>query len=217
MTSLITRAAAQADRSPPPIPDRPSYAKLKEAVQGCRACELHEGATQAVMGEGARNAEVMLVGEQPGDREDLEGHPFVGPAGRVLDRGLEEAGIGRDDVYVTNVVKHFRYKAPGRRRIHQKPDRWHVDACLPWLDAELEVVKPEALVCLGATAAQALLGSHVRIGRDRGRPIESELATFVMITVHPSAILRAEDEDREQAMDAFIEDLKNVATWLGAR
>ena len=217
MTSLITKAAAQGDRPPPPIPDRPSYAKLKEAVQGCRACELHEGATQAVMGEGARNAEVMLVGEQPGDREDLEGHPFVGPAGRVLDRGLEEAGIRRDDVYVTNVVKHFRYKARGKRRIHQKPDRWHVNACLPWLDAELEVVTLEALVCLGATAAQALLGSHVRIGRDRGRPIESELATLVTITIHPSAILRAEDEDREQAMDAFIEDLKNVATWLSAR
>jgi DNA polymerase len=217
MTSLISKAAAQPDHPPPPIPERSSQAKLREAVQQCRACELFEGATQAVMGEGARHAEVMLVGEQPGDREDIEGHPFVGPAGRVLDRGLEEAGIERDDVYITNVVKHFRYKARGKRRIHQKPDRWHVNACLPWLEAELQVVKPEALVCLGATAAQALLGSQIRIGRDRGRPIESDLATLVTITTHPSAILRAEDEDREQAMAAFVEDLRHVATWLSER
>ena len=159
----------------------------------------------------------MLVGEQPGDREDIEGHPFVGPAGRVLDRGLEEAGIARDDVYVTNAVKHFRYKARGKRRIHQKPDRWQVNACLPWLEAELEVVKPEALVCLGATAARRCSAHTIRIGRDRGRPIESDLATLVTVTTHPSAILRAEDEDREQAIDAFVDDLKNVATWLSAR
>jgi uracil-DNA glycosylase len=191
--------------------------KLHESVADCRACDLWEGATQAVMGEGANDASLMLVGEQPGDREDIEGHPFVGPAGRVLDEGLERAGIARDDVYITNAVKHFRYKLRGKRRIHQKPDRWQVNACFPWLGAELQVVKPDALVCLGATAAQALLGSHIRIGRDRGRPIESELADLVTVTTHPSAILRADDEDREQAMDMFVADLKEVAQWLSAK
>src|SRR5947209_10710998 len=145
---------------PAPIPDRLAHDELSRALQGCRACDLWDGATQGVIGEGGLKAEVMLVGEQPGDREDREGHPFVGPAGGVLNRGLERAGIARDDAYVTNVVKHFRYKARGKRRIHQKPDRWQVSACLPWLEAELEMVKPTALVCLGATAAQALLGSQ---------------------------------------------------------
>lgn len=205
------------DRPPPPVPENPARAKLVSAVQECRACDLWEGATQAVMGEGADDAEVMLVGEQPGDREDIEGHPFVGPAGAVLDRGLQTAGIARDDVYITNVVKHFRYKARGKRRIHQKPDRWQINACLPWLRAELELVKPIVLVCLGATAAQALLGSQVRVGRDRGRPMDSDLAELVTITTHPSAILRAEDEDREAAMAAFVSDLKTVASWLGSR
>jgi uracil-DNA glycosylase family protein len=200
-----------------PVPDRPSLAKLREAVPECRACDLWEGATQAVMGEGAAQAALMLVGEQPGDREDIEGHPFVGPAGRVLDEGLERAGIARDEVYITNVVKHFRYKLRGKRRIHQTPDRWQVTACLPWLSAELAVVKPEALVCLGATAAQALLGSHIRIGRDRGRPIESNLAELVTLTTHPSAILRTQDEDRDQAMEQFVTDLTEVAKWLSAR
>jgi DNA polymerase len=169
------------------------------------------------MGEGAAHAEVMFVGEQPGDREDIEGHPFVGPAGGVLNNGLERAGIPRDDVYITNVVKHFRYKARGKRRIHQKPDRWQIQACLPWLHAELAVVEPVVLVCLGATAGQALLGSWVRIGRHRGQPIESDLAELVTITTHPSAILRAEDEDRKQAMDEFVSDLTNVAHWLTER
>lgn len=188
---------------------------MRAAVQECRACDLYEGATQGVMGEGARRARVMLVGEQPGDREDVQGHPFVGPAGRVLDQGLERAGIDTGEAYITNVVKHFRYKARGKRRIHQKPDRWQVNACLPWLEAELQMVKPEALVCLGATAAQALLGSHIRIGRDRGRPIESELAELVTITTHPSAILRAQDDaERRAAMDQFVADLESVARWL---
>ena len=170
------------------------------------------------MGEGARHAAVMLVGEQPGDREDVEGHPFVGPAGRILDQGLEQAGIAPGDTYITNAVKHFRYKARGKRRIHQKPDRWHVNACLPWLRAEIAVVRPTALVCLGATAAQALLGPHVRIGRDRGRPMESELAELVTITTHPSAILRAqEDADRRAAMEQFVSDLVSVARWLHER
>src|SRR5436305_7821176 len=178
------------DRPPPPIPTRPSLSNLRAAVQDCRACDLYEAATQAVMGEGARRASVMLVGEQPGDREDIDGHPFVGPAGRVLDKGLERAGIDPSDAYITNVVKHFRYRARGNRRIHQTPDRWQVNACLPWLEAELALVRPTALVCLGATAARALLGSHVRIGSDRGRPMDSELAELVTITTHPSAILR---------------------------
>jgi uracil-DNA glycosylase len=217
MTSLAKQAAARMDFPSAPVPDRPSYAKLRDAIRVCRACDLYEGATQAVLGEGAKDAEVMMVGEQPGDREDVEGHPFVGPAGRVLDEGLERAGIARADVYITNVVKHFRYKLRGKRRIHQKPDRWHVGACLPWLEAELEVVRPAVLVCLGATAAQALLGSQVRIGRDRGRSMDSELAEHVTITTHPSAILRAEDDDREDAMAAFVSDLRNVASWLRAK
>jgi len=160
----------------------------------------------------------MLVGEQPGDREDREGHPFVGPAGRVLDRALEEAGIGREDAYITNVVKHFRYKVRGKRRIHQRPDRWQVTACMPWLNAELEMIKPAAVVLLGATAAQALLGSGVRIGRDRGKPMDSSLAELVTVTAHPSSILRAEDdEQRSLAMNELITDLSAVASWLSDR
>jgi uracil-DNA glycosylase len=209
----------EADHPPPPIPDRLSFKALRESVQDCRACELYEGATQAVMGTGPSpgKARLMLVGEQPGDREDIEGLPFVGPAGRVLDRGLERAGIERADAYVTNVVKHFRYKARGKRRIHQTPERVHVTACRPWLDAELRLVKPRALVCLGATAAQALLGSHVRIGRDRGHPMDSELADLVTLTTHPSAILRQRDDaEREAAMEEFVSDLHTVAEWLAA-
>jgi uracil-DNA glycosylase len=156
----------------------------------------------------------MLVGEAPGDREDREGHPFVGPAGGVLDRGLERAAIAPDDVYLSNVVKHFRYKSRGKRRIHQTPDRWQVNACLPWLRAELGLVRPQALVLLGATAAQALLGSEIRIGRDRGRPMDSELAPLVLVTTHPSSILRAQDRDRDAAMEQFVADLKTVAGWL---
>jgi uracil-DNA glycosylase len=214
----MSSTAARKDRPPAPVPAKPSQANMRASVQECRACDLWEGATQGVMGEGARHASLMLVGEQPGDREDLQGRPFVGPAGGVLDKGLERAGIDKDDVYITNVVKHFRYKARGKRRIHQKPDRWQISACLPWLHAELEMVHPEALVCLGATAAQALLGPHVRIGRDRGRPLESELAELVTITTHPSSILRAQDdEERREAMEQFVADLSHVASWLSAR
>jgi uracil-DNA glycosylase len=205
------------DGPTPPIPDKPTLSNMREAVQECRACELWEGATQAVMGEGKASASVMMVGEQPGDREDIEGHPFVGPAGGVLGQGLERAGISRDDVYITNVVKHFRYRARGKRRIHQKPDRWHVSACLPWLEGELAIVKPAALVCLGATAGQALLGSQIRVGRDRGRPIDSDLAELVTLTTHPSAILRTDDPERDAAMDQFIADLETVAQWLSDR
>lgn len=205
------------DRPAAPVPEHPSLERLHSAVHACRACDLYANATQPVMGEGARGAEVMLVGEQPGDREDIEGHPFVGPAGRVLDQGLERAGIPPSDAYITNVVKHFRYQVRGKRRIHQKPDRWQVNACLPWLRAELSVVSPAVLVCLGATAAQALLGPQVRIGRDRGRPMDSELAELVTVTTHPSAILRAQDADRKAAMEQFVADLENVAQWLHER
>jgi DNA polymerase len=184
---------------------------LRAEVGRCTACELYKGATQAVFGEGLAKSQVMFVGEQPGDREDREGHPFVGPAGRVLDKALAEAGIDRRLVYVTNAVKHFRYEQRGKRRIHQRPASEHVRACRPWLDAELEVVRPDVLVCLGAVAAQALLGSKVRVTKDRGRPLESELAPAVLVTVHPSAILRERDGPaREQAYAGFLEDLRVV-------
>lgn len=206
----------EAARPPAPVPSRPTVANLSEAVQRCRACDLWEGATQAVMGEGSLQASLVLVGEQPGDREDLEGHPFVGPAGRVLDRSLERSGIPRSDVFITNAVKHFRYKTRGKRRIHQKPDRWQVQACMPWLQAELAMVKPRALVCLGATAGQALVGPSVRVGRDRGRPLDSDLAELVTITAHPSSILRAEDDrERDVAFEELVADLSEVAHWLG--
>ena len=166
-------------------------------------------------GEGTSRARVMFVGEQPGDREDREGVPFVGPAGGVFDRALAEAGIERKQVYVTNVVKHFRFRARGKRRIHQKPDREHIEACRPWLDAELAVVRPQVLVCLGAVAAQALIGRQVRVTKDRGRPLESELAPCVLATVHPSSILRAPDDAaRREAYAAFVRDLETVAAAL---
>jgi uracil-DNA glycosylase len=196
------------------IPTRPSIPKLKEAATGCRACELWTKGTQVVFGEGTRTADVVLVGEQPGDREDRVGRPFVGPAGRVLDRALEAAGIDRRKVYVTNVVKHFNWTARGKRRIHKKPNMSHIRACRPWLDAELRTVRPRALVCLGATAAQALLGPDVRVSRSRGEPIDSDLASLVTATVHPSSILRGPDDEREAAFDAFVEDLRAVAAAL---
>jgi DNA polymerase len=181
----------------------------------CRACELWAGATQVVPGEGTSRAQAMFVGEQPGDREDREGAPFVGPAGALLDRALEQAGIDRGRVYVTNMVKHFRYESRGKRRIHQRPDAEHIAACRPWLDAELAVVRPRVLVCLGATAAQALIDRKVRVTRDRGRPLESELAPCTMVTVHPSSILRARgDEARHEAFTAFVADLELVAAEL---
>ena len=197
------------------IPDRPSLTALREAAAGCKACELWQGTTQTVFGEGLERARVMLVGEQPGDREDREGHPFVGPAGKELDRGLVEAGIDRNEAYVTNVVKHFHFQERGRRRIHQKPGREHIMACRPWLDAELEQVRPEVLVALGATAAQALYGPSFRVTRQRGEPVESPLAPKATATIHPSAIIRIqEDDDREAERAAFVEDLRTVARML---
>ena len=198
-----------------PVPPRPTPANLREAIQGCRACELYKGTTQAVLGEGAARAEAMFVGEQPGDREDREGHPFVGPAGRMLDKALAEAGIDRGLVFVTNVVKHFHFSERGKRRIHQRPRAEHIAACRPWLEAELAVVKPRVLVCLGAVPAQALVGRHVKVTRDRGVPLESELAPVVMATVHPSSILRSRDDAaRQQAYRAFVADLEAVAAQL---
>jgi uracil-DNA glycosylase len=194
------------------IPPKPTLRKVAEAAKGCRACDLWRSGTQTVFGEGRAKAELMLVGEQPGDQEDLAGRPFVGPAGKLLDSALEEAGIERELAYVTNVVKHFKWQPRGKRRIHQKPNAAEIAACRPWLDAELTLIKPEVLVCLGATAAQALLGRQFRVSRDRGVPVESDLAPVVMATVHPSSILRSENREEETAL--LVEDLRRVAEAL---
>jgi uracil-DNA glycosylase len=189
-------------------------AARREAAN-CRACDLWERGSQTVFGEGAGRAPVMLVGEQPGNEEDLAGRPFVGPAGRLLDHALEEAGIDRTQAYVTNVVKHFKWEPRGKRRIHAKPNAVEIAACRPWLDAELEIVKPNLLVCLGATAAQALLGRQFRVTEQRGKFVESPLAPHVMATVHPSSILRAPDtEARHEQMRLFIRDLRAGAEVL---
>ena len=198
----------------PLVPSKPTLPKLREAAADCQACPLWKTGTQTVFGEGLAKAEVMLVGEQPGDREDVEGRPFVGPAGRLLDNALAEAGIDRSLAYVTNAVKHFKWTPRGKRRIHQKPNWAEIAACRPWLDAELAVVKPRVLVPMGATAAQALLGRQFRVTKDRGKPVESELAPVVIATVHPSSILRAEEADREREYQALVEDLRTVAKEL---
>ena len=192
----------------------PDLDELREKAKACRACDLWKTGTQAVFGEGPRRAAVMLVGEQPGDREDVEGRPFVGPAGKVLDDALERAGIDRDQVYVTNVVKHFKWRPRGKRRIHQKPNLEEIMACRPWLQGELQAVKPRVLVCLGATAAQALLGRQFRVSRDRGEWVDSPLAERVTATVHPSSILRGDPDDREAALDGLVDDLAKVAAEL---
>jgi len=206
--SLLDETAA------PLVPARPSLTKLRGAAAGCKACPLWKTGTQTVFGEGSPMAEVMFVGEQPGDQEDKAGKPFVGPAGRLLDQAMEQAGIDRSLAYVTNVVKHFKWQARGKRRIHKKPNWSEIAACHPWLEAELAVVKPRVLVCLGATAAQALLGRQFRVTRQRGEPVDSELAPVVLATVHPSSILRADQEDREAELAAFVSDLKVVASHL---
>jgi DNA polymerase len=197
------------------LPDRPTLTTVREVAAGCKACDLYKRGTQTVFGEGPRRAQIMLVGEQPGDAEDLAGHPFVGPAGRILDRALEEAGIDRRLVYVTNVVKHFKWEPRGKRRIHAKPNAAEISACRPWLETEIALVKPEVLVCLGATAAQALLGKGFKVSRQRGERVSSTLAPIVTATVHPSSILRApDDEARRDEMSRFVADLKNVATMM---
>ncbi len=199
----------------PLIPDRPTLPRLREAARSCRACPLWKRGTQTVFGEGSRDSLVVLVGEQPGDREDIEGRPFVGPAGRLLDACLEEAGIDRSKAYVTNVVKHFKWEPRGKKRIHQKPNAAEIAACRPWLDAEIALVRPKVVVCLGATAAQALLGASFRVTKSRGAFIPSELAPFVTATVHPSSILRSPDEaTRQSETRAFIRDLRKVAAAL---
>ena len=198
------------------LPDRPTLPAVRDIATRCKACDLYKRGTQTVFGEGPRKATVMLVGEQPGDAEDLAGHPFVGPAGKLLDGALEQAGIDRRQVYVTNVVKHFKWEPRGKRRIHAKPNALEITACYPWLEAELTVVKPRVLVCLGATAAQALLGRAFRVSKQRGEIVESTLAPIVTATVHPSSILRApDDETRREEMERFVEDLRAVAREIG--
>src|SRR5579883_1221558 len=197
------------------IPAQPTWEALRDAAAGCRACDLWKRGTQTVFGEGTAKARLMLVGEQPGNEEDLAGHPFVGPAGRLLDSALEEAGIERSLAYVTNVVKHFKWEPRGKRRIHAKPNAVEITACVPWLQAELQLIKPRVLVCLGATAAQALLGRQFRVTQSRGQWVESPLAPFVMATVHPSSILRAPDAETRRAETAhFIADLRLVRAVL---
>jgi DNA polymerase len=197
------------------VPSRPTLPSLREAADGCRACPLWEHATQTVFGAGRRGSEAMFVGEQPGDREDREGAPFVGPAGRVLDEALELAGIDRRTAYVTNAVKHFKWEPRGKRRIHAKPSWSELTACRPWLEAELAVVRPRVLVCLGATAAQSLLGRDFRVTQRRGEWVESDLAEHVTATIHPSAILRQRDDaSRHAEMKAFVADLELVASVL---
>ena len=193
------------------LPGRLDLDALRDAAAGCRGCHLWEVGTQTVFGEGAATADVMLVGEQPGDQEDRAGAPFVGPAGRVLDDAFAAAGIDRDATYVTNAVKHFKWQARGKRRIHQKPNWTEMTACRPWLEAELAVVQPRVLVLLGATAAQTLLGREFRVTASRGRLVESDLAEFVTATVHPSSILRGEPQEREENFAAFVDDLRVVA------
>jgi uracil-DNA glycosylase len=213
----MSRTEARGDATPF-LPERRNLKSLREAAAHCRGCHLHEHATQTVFSSGPKKAALALVGEMPGDREDRAGRVFVGPAGRELDKALEAVGITRADVYITNVVKHFKFEERGTRRIHQTPKKFEVDACLPWLRAELDLVRPRALVMLGATAAKALLGSSFKLTPARGRPIDSDLADFVTATVHPSAILRARDDAARHAQrESFTADLRVVADRLSAR
>lgn len=215
---MAKRPRDQAGSAARYIPDKLTLSTVKEAAEGCRACDLWRIGTQTVFGEGSRTARVMFVGEQPGDQEDLTGKPFVGPAGRLLDKALAEAGIDRRDVYVTNVVKHFKWELRGKRRIHQKPNAAEIGACRPWLDIEMALVKPQLVVCLGATAAQALLGKTFKVSKQRGEFIQEGLGApgpLMTATVHPSAVLRApDDETRRAEMQRFVEDLRRVAERL---
>jgi DNA polymerase len=197
------------------IPQQPTIESLREAAAGCKACELWEKGTQTVFGEGKPNARLMMVGEQPGDREDIEGRPFVGPAGRILDEALDAAGIPRSNVYLTNAVKHFRWERRGKRRLHSKPSQVHVRACRPWLQAEIEVVRPRLVVLLGATAAQSVMGSTFKVTQQRGEVLDSPLGAPILATVHPSSILRSvDDKSRHEAMSGLIADLKAAGAHL---
>ena len=207
-----TQAPKPGEPVPDLLPDRPTIDRVRDVAAGCKACDLYKRGTQTVFGEGPKRAEIMLVGEQPGDAEDLAGHPFVGPAGKLLDRALEEAGIDRRAVYVTNVVKHFKWEPRGKRRIHAKPNAGEISACRPWLEMEIALVKPRVLVCMGATAAQALLGKTFKVSKQHGAFVESSLAPLVTATVHPSSVLRAPDEKaRRDEMRRLVADLKKVA------
>jgi uracil-DNA glycosylase family protein len=200
------------------IPPRPTIRKLQAAAAGCEACDLWKSATQTVFGEGKQTSTVMLIGEQPGDKEDLAGAPFVGPAGALLDKALIEAGIDRTAVYVTNVVKHFKWEPRGKRRIHKKPNAAEITACRPWLQAEIDVVKPRVIICLGSTAAQAVISPKFRVSVQRAQFVASDLAPFVTATVHPSSILRApSDEARHEEMRRFVDDLKTIWRAISAR
>ena len=214
---LMAPAKAVLETAAPLIPPRPSLVSLRAAATTCRACDLWKRGTRTVFGEGARRAVAMFIGEQPGNEEDLIGRPFVGPAGKLLDKALDEAGIERSRIYVTNVVKHFKWEPRGKRRIHAKPDPIEIMACLPWLEAELAVVKPRLVVCLGATAAQVLLGKKFRVTQERGKVFSSPLAPRVLATVHPSSVLRApDDETRHVEMHRFIDDMRRVAEVLAS-
>ncbi len=203
---------ARIQTAEPHIPRNAGLAELRKAAARCKACDLWKLGTQTVFGEGSEHARVMLVGEQPGDKEDRQGRPFVGPAGAVLDRALAAAGIDRDDVYVTNIVKHFKWEPRGKRRIHKKPNVVEITACRPWLDAEILVVRPEVVILLGATAAQGILGRSFRVSQSRGQWLDSDIAKHVMATVHPSSILRAQDDNsRHEEMARFVEDLRKAA------
>jgi DNA polymerase len=200
------------------LPKTRSLSALERAAQGCRGCDLYKDATQTVFGEGRRGAELMMVGEQPGDREDREGEPFVGPAGALLDRALEQAGIERANAYLTNAVKHFKWRPRGKRRLHQTPRAGEVEACRPWLEAEIEAVAPVAVLALGATAARSLFGTGVKVTKDRGRLLETPLAPLASVTLHPSAILRIrEHEEREEEFAAFVADLASLSKALAKR
>ncbi len=212
---MATKRSPESPTAEPYLPERHTLSNMREAVQGCRGCGLYENATQAVFGEGLVKSEVMLVGEQPGDSEDRQGRPFVGPAGRVLDRALVEAGIDRSLVYVTNAVKHFKWTPRGKRRIHKTPAAEEIRACRPWLDAEIEAVEPKVVVALGATAAKAIIGPKFRVSQQRGEVVETPLPALVTATVHPSSILRAEDDEaRDIAYAAFVRDLGVVSRLL---
>jgi uracil-DNA glycosylase len=215
----VTKGDDDADSwQPAPVPETSSLRMLAKAARSCTACHLYKRATQTVFGEGPNGATFMLLGEQPGDQEDLSGKPFVGPAGKLLDRALEEAGIDRGEVYVTNTVKHFKWEPRGKRRIHQKPNSREIAACRPWLEAELRLVRPKLLICLGATAAQSILGPSFRVTRERGKVLNSELAPRVLATVHPSSLLRQPDEEsREREYRQFVADLRAARKAAAAR
>jgi DNA polymerase len=197
------------------LPEKLTLTQLREAAKGCKGCPLYKNATQAVFGEGSKHAKVVFVGEQPGDQEDRAGKPFVGPAGRMLDQALDEVGIDRSTTYVTNAVKHFKFEQRGKRRLHSKPNAREIQACKPWLVAEMQVIKPPIVVALGATAAQALMGNSFRVTKERGIPRETQWAPFTLATYHPSALLRMPDEEsRRRAYGEFLSDLKKVAKHL---